>query len=66
VKVGDLVLFRGSWVRREDGATPKKGVIVKRWFNGRGRKLQTAEIFWDNGETRKVLVNLLEVVGESR
>jgi hypothetical protein len=66
VQVGDLVLFRGSWVPRADGTDPKTGVVLSLWYNGRTKRLQTTEVLWDNGEVRKVMSNLLGVICESR
>ena len=64
MKVGDLVRFTGSW--RPSGTKPTIGVITKTWYNGRTKKMSTADVFWLNGTNHNVMVQHLKVISESR
>lgn len=63
MKIGDLIKFTGSWdahtLARGRG---RSGVVTKVWINGRTGKIQSADVFWDNGDCTATLTKWLEVV----
>ncbi len=66
MKVGDLVLFRGSWGSREKPIERMTGMIMAVWTNGRTRKIQSADVLWDDGTLGNVQTHVLGVLSESR
>ena len=62
MKAGDLVKFVGSWGPRYTNANPSTGIIMKVWYNGRTRKMQSADVLWDNGVYKQASVHVLRVV----
>jgi hypothetical protein len=67
MKVGDLVKFIGTWGPTVKPGERQTGVVMKVWTNGRTRKIQSAEVLWDNGELEAMSTQKsLEVVNESR
>ena len=61
MKVGDLVKFIGQWAKPFPHH-PEVGVVMGVWFNGRTRKISSAEVMWDNGNLGNVLAGTLEVI----
>ena len=67
MKVGDLVKFIGTWGLAVKPGERQTGVVMKVWTNGRTKKVQSADILWDNGELAVMSTqNSLEVVNENR
>ena len=65
MKVGDLVKFIGTWGPTVKQGEMRTGIVMKVWTNGRTRKIQSADILWDNGELKAISTqNSLEVVKE--
>ena len=67
MKVGDLVKFIGTWVPTVKPGERQTGVVMKIWTNGRTKKVQSADILWDNGELAAMSTqNSLEVINANR
>lgn len=67
MKVGDLVKFIGTWGPTVKPGERLTGVVMKIWTNGRTKKVQSADILWDNGELAAMSTqNSLEIINESR
>mgnify|MGYP003147909684 CR=1 FL=1 len=66
MKRGDVVSFVGSWGPRSSGVNPNAGIVMDVWYNGRTKKLQSADVFWDNGEYKQSSVHVLRILNESR
>ena len=65
MKVCDLVKFIGTWGPTVKQGEMRTGIVMKVWTNGRTRKIQSADILWDNGELKAISTqNSLEVVKE--
>ena len=67
MKVGDLVKFIGTWGPTVKTGERQTGVVMKIWTNGRTKKVQSADILWDNGELAAMSTqNSLEVINANR
>ena len=67
MKVGDLVKFVGTWGPTVRQGERQTGIVMKVWTNGRTKKIQSADILWDNGELEAMSTqNSLKVLNESR
>ena len=66
MKIGDLIKFTGSWGPTVASGERRTGVITEVWTNGRTGRIQTADVFWDNGDCTSTIATLLEVSNESR
>lgn len=65
MKIGDLVIFRGTWSGSAFGDKgPKTGVITQIWTS-RSKSVKRADILWDNGELRQVSTHIIGVINES-
>ncbi len=54
MKVGDLVLYKGSWAPLRDGEEPRDrgtGVILQVLSGGSGRKNPSAEVMWSGTDS---------------
>ena len=59
---GDLVMFTGSWGQTVTPGERSTGVIVKTWHCGITRRVQSADVFWDNGDCTATMSSLLKVI----
>ena len=67
MKVGDLVKFIGTWGPTVKPGERCTGVVMKVWTNGMTKKVQSADILWDNGELEAMSTqNSLKVVNANR
>ena len=66
MRVGDLIKFTGSWGPTVVPGERRTGIVIQVWTNGRTGRIQSADIFWDNGDCTATLTSQLEVSSESR
>lgn len=67
MKIGDLIKFKGTWGNSVVPGERRTGIVMQVWTNGRTRRIQGADILWDNGDlSNHFLVNKVEVINESR
>ena len=67
MKVGDLIKFNGTWGGFIMPGERSTGIVMQVWTNGRTRKLQGADILWDNGDfSKQFSTGNVEVINESR
>ncbi len=66
MKIGDLIKFNGTWGGFITPGERRSGIVMQVWTNGRTRKLQGADILWDNGDfSKQFSVNNVEVINDS-
>lgn len=66
MQIGDLIKFKGSWGPNIPSGERRTGIVMKTWRNGRTRKIQSADVLWDNGDWTQSNAKYMEVVNESR
>ena len=67
MKIGDLIKFKGTWGNSVAPGERRTGIVMQVWTNGRTRRIQGADILWDNGDLSEQFgANNVEVVNESR
>ena len=67
MKIGDLIKFKGTWGNSVVPGERRTGIVMQVWTNGRTRRIQGADILWDNGDLSEQFgANNVEVVNESR
>ena len=66
MKAGDLVKFVGSWGPCSSGVNPVTGIIMKIWYNGRTKRPQSADVYWDTGELKQSSIHVLRKTNENR
>ena len=67
MKIGDLIKFKGTWGNSVVPGERRTGIVMQVWTNGRTRRIQGADVLWDNGDfSKQFSVHNIEVVNESR
>lgn len=67
MKIGDLIKFTGTWGSSVVPGERRTGIVIQVWTNGRTGRIQSADIFWDNGDMGwKHSAQMVEVISESR
>jgi hypothetical protein len=67
MKIGDLIKFKGTWGNSVVPGERRTGIVMQVWTNGRTRRIQGADILWDNGDLSEQFgANNVEVINESR